>query len=258
MADETMIPGKRSCEQLQVAAFAGVGPLVMTGWERAESLSHKHWFRWWNSPDRPETFCGRPVVIVPAHEETMVTHSTMVSQIDAAVAAARRAAERELSSLRRKADAIEAENADLLNSLLNVTGDNSCWLPEGVDIGPIPPWAEFQDSCRRHHTQISTEHGVLEGCKTIAQLEQENARLRAGMYTLYPAAAWTEEDSTVLWWHLPVSEPPYVGAHECMGEHQVWGPTTCAMRQRDGWLTHWSRIPDPRKMIALDGSEVKP
>jgi len=81
---------------------------------------------------------------------------------------------------------------------------------------------------------------------------QENAKLRAEAqlaerrYTeLHPSSEWHEDIGTVLWWHLPVQEPPYVGAHECMDERdRVGRPTACAQFQRQGWLTHWSYLPN--------------
>lgn len=61
---------------------------------------------------------------------------------------------------------------------------------------------------------------------------------------LYPQWDWTEEDGTVLWWHLPIKEPPYVGSHSCMGEKDSGGSwTDCRSLQVQGFLTHWSRIP---------------
>lgn len=62
--------------------------------------------------------------------------------------------------------------------------------------------------------------------------------------TVLPAADWREEDGDVLWWHFPVCEPPIVGSHEGMGTKDRFGePTDCARLQREGWLTHWSKIP---------------
>lgn len=60
-------------------------------------------------------------------------------------------------------------------SLRNRIGDGLCWFTEG---DPIPPKEEFLQSCERYHAQIATKHGVLQGGKTIAQLEADNERLR--------------------------------------------------------------------------------
>ncbi len=74
-------------------------------------------------------------------------------------------------------DALKAENASLRNRL----GDNFCWIgtPEQLEIAKALPWPEMQESCRRYHAQISS-HGtsVFTGGKTIAQLEDENEKLR--------------------------------------------------------------------------------
>lgn len=77
------------------------------------------------------------------------------------------------------------------------------------------------------------------------------------LFSLRPASEWREEDGAVLWWHLPVQEPPEVGYGPGAGECRAGGtPTECALALASGWLTHWSRIPDPRKMVATDGEAV--
>lgn len=61
----------------------------------------------------------------------------------------------------------------------------------------------------------------------------------------------------VIWWHLPVCEPPYVGFGPGAGEcHADGTPTTCANGIESGWLTHWSFLSDPRRMTATDGAKV--
>jgi len=57
----------------------------------------------------------------------------------------------------------------------NQAGDNLCWLKDD-EIGSIPPEAEFLESCRRFHGQMSGR--TLAGSMTIAQLEAEIERLR--------------------------------------------------------------------------------
>lgn len=65
----------------------------------------------------------------------------------------------------------------------------------------------------------------------------------------HAADEWRESDGAVLWWHLPVCEPPLVGAHPCMEECEASGqPTECRRLIEINWLTHWSRLPDPRMM----------
>jgi hypothetical protein len=83
-----------------------------------------------------------------------------------------------------------------------------------------------------------------------AKAEQDVARLT----TLRPASEYHEDYGAVVWWHVPVCEPPYVGPGEGMGESDMYGePTTCARLQRDGWLTHFTELPN----ISGD-DEVKP
>lgn len=76
-----------------------------------------------------------------------------------------------------EADQLQKENERIRAGLLNQHGDDLCWLDE--QKGKIPPRAEFLESCSRFHAQISGTVGTLSGCMTIAQLETENARLRA-------------------------------------------------------------------------------
>jgi hypothetical protein len=70
---------------------------------------------------------------------------------------------------------LRAEREELIDSVLNQSGDNLCWLtPAEIKI---PPRDQFLESCARYHAQISGERGELTGCKTIAQLETEVYRL---------------------------------------------------------------------------------
>lgn len=64
------------------------------------------------------------------------------------------------------------------------------------------------------------------------------------IHTLRPLDEWHEDYGTVLWWHLPIQEPPYVGQGPGMGESTLdGGPTTCRKLIEYGWLTHWSPLP---------------
>lgn len=63
--------------------------------------------------------------------------------------------------------------------------------------------------------------------------------------TMRPASEWNEEDGAVIWWHVPVCEPPYVGAGPGSGEREADGePTPCASQIESGWLTHWTPLPN--------------
>lgn len=72
------------------------------------------------------------------------------------------------------------EISELRSSILNIEGDNLCWIH---DPGTkIPPQKEFLESCRRFHGQMASIRGVLEpGSKTIAQLEREATELRVAL-----------------------------------------------------------------------------
>lgn len=55
---------------------------------------------------------------------------------------------------------------------------------------------------------------------------------------------WHDDDGCVLWWHVPVQEPPEVGYGPGAGEKNADGTeTTCARLIREGWFTYWTRIP---------------
>lgn len=76
-------------------------------------------------------------------------------------------------------------------------------------------------------------------------------------YVLQPESEWTEEDGNVLWWHLPICEPPMVGQHFRMGGQRLNGEQVeCERLIEEGWLTHWSRIPEFRKMTVTDGAPL--
>jgi hypothetical protein len=65
----------------------------------------------------------------------------------------------------------------LKKAVLNKQGDELCWFSD-PEKAKILPEGEFLESCRRYHQQLSGERGVFTEGRTIAQLEEENARLR--------------------------------------------------------------------------------
>lgn len=76
------------------------------------------------------------------------------------------------------------ENERLRSAVLNAAGDDLCRFSQEeiqqmrLGMIKIPPWEEFGPSCKRFHDSMAAERGVLEGGKTIAQLEAENELLR--------------------------------------------------------------------------------
>jgi len=58
----------------------------------------------------------------------------------------------------------------------NIAGDSRCWLADAQ--APLPPKEEFLESCKRFYDQTTARDGVLTGCRTISQLEEENQQLR--------------------------------------------------------------------------------
>jgi hypothetical protein len=68
-----------------------------------------------------------------------------------------------------------------------------------------------------------------------------------------PAEEWNDEDGAVLWWHLPIGEPPMVGYGPGSDDAIVDGrPSTCAVLIGQGYLTHWSPLPDTRRLVAIE------
>ena len=62
----------------------------------------------------------------------------------------------------------------------------------------------------------------------------ESNRAKASAYeTLHPAETWTEEDSYVIWWRVPIEESPYIGTPN----DTSW---------IDDYYTHWSVLPRAR------------
>jgi hypothetical protein len=83
--------------------------------------------------------------------------------------------------------------------------------------------------------------------KAIAEaLFRAHERALAPYRQLRPVADWHDDDGTVLWWHLPVDDPPYVGSGPGANERKANGrPTECALLIQQGFLTHWTPIPQP-------------
>lgn len=51
---------------------------------------------------------------------------------------------------------------------------------------------------------------------------------------LHPLSEWNEDDGNVLWWKLPIDEPPYAGMPLDL-EWQHWN--------YGNYYTHWSMLP---------------
>ena len=81
---------------------------------------------------------------------------------------------------------------------------------------------------------------------------------RKDIFRLYPTAEYHECFGSVLWHHLPLCEPPYVGSGPGMMESDRFGnPTTCRRLIEQGWLTHWSFLPDDRKFVIVEDGVVQ-
>ncbi len=85
--------------------------------------------------------------------------------------------EREMNHRNERLMQAEERIERLQASVRNQAGDNLCWFDPATT--QIPPQSEFLESCRRYHAQILEKTGVLEGSRTIAQLEARVAKLEA-------------------------------------------------------------------------------
>lgn len=82
-------------------------------------------------------------------------------------------------------------------AMKNAMGDDLCWYEASVQI---PPQAEFLESCRRFHAQISAANGELgPGCMTIAQLEAELARERQRRFGILRVTGCSHSTACSIW-----------------------------------------------------------
>jgi len=68
------------------------------------------------------------------------------------------------------------------------------------------------------------------------------------LFILRPRSEYHEDFGIVLWWRLPVQEPPLVGMNM---DNEVG-----ALEDYPDGPTHWSPLPDPRFMTASDNAEI--
>lgn len=75
--------------------------------------------------------------------------------------------------------------------------------------------------------------------------------------TLRPLAEYHEDHGSVIWWHLPISEPPVIGGGPGDGAETRDGePTSCQELHDRGWLTHWSPLPRSEDMRTSDDAKL--
>jgi hypothetical protein len=98
-------------------------------------------------------------------------------------------------------------------------------------------------------TRISLHDEAL-AAKSGTELAQRQHILR-------PASEYHDDLGSVLWFHLPIEEPPMVGYGPGSGEANADGTSTACARLLDkGWLTHFALLPDCRFLRASDGAAV--
>jgi hypothetical protein len=82
------------------------------------------------------------------------------------------------------------------------------------------------------------------GCALHQKIEHQDFRAEAfaRLHTLHPIDTYHEDQGVVMWWLLPVIEPPYVGTPM----DDSW----------PGYHTHWSYLPKIELLTAEDGAVI--
>jgi len=112
-------------------------------------------------------------------------------------------------------------------------------LKEYLEGGHYTPSFGRLDTAIAEVNQIAAERDKWEN--------RANALERVVM-TLRAADDWHEDDGFVLWWTVPIEEPPYVGSPLCSdwpGYHTHWTPVICPNDGRD-------KEGDPRAINELE------
>lgn len=151
--------------------------------------------------------------------------------------------------LRERAEKAEADLATARERIATLErqyiAELGAQIAEGVEAIEQCAYCGHQEATREEimkHVQGCPQHPISAMQKRIAALEADGKRLA----TLRPASEYHEDYGTVLWWHLPICEPPYIGAGEGMNDSNADGtPTDCRRLIEEGWLTHWTPIPQP-------------
>lgn len=124
-----------------------------------------------------------------------------------------------------------------------VFSDGTCAIRWLTEFRSTSVWASFADAMAVHgHFEprygtelrwLDPELGAVISVAPDARCAQARPREQA-----YPLEEYHEDIGPVLWWHLPVCEPPHVGQP---GDSD-W---------IDGWYTHWTPLNLPHN--AEDG-----
>ncbi len=122
----------------------------------------------------------------------------------------------------------ELDSRDALE--LTIAGNRcvACSLHEREELIDILDKAVPDDGSR---ADSATELRMY--VNSFDSLKAENAELRR----LRPLDEWHEDYGSVLWWKLPIEEPPYVGDPLC----DTW---------IDDYYTHWTPLPIPDQATA--------
>lgn len=101
--------------------------------------------------------------------------------------------------------------------------------------------------------QISRVRGMAAGGETWDLSDNDRAALNTVLevldktHTLRPAGEYYDELGFVIWWHLPISEPPEIARE----------PDSIPEGYPDGWQTRFSLLPDQRLLRTSDGAALQ-
>lgn len=98
--------------------------------------------------------------------------------------------------------------------------------------------------------------GLLE---TLTRLE-EAERLLHQLHQLRPGEDWHEDLGNVLWWWLPIREPPYVGTpldSNWPGYHTMWSPLPSCRAVADD-MQHQRQVRRQRQMLKPSRQDALP
>ena len=158
---------------------------------------------------------------------------------------AKRYLEHMASQLQARVDELE-QTRDMLQHRIEVmTGDK-----------PVTTWTSAWGSDTRLKEHDTIEMPNISGQQSQAYkrgFDDAKARFKEleALFKLIPANQWHEDMGDVLWFHVPIQEPPYVGSPRDCNWSDVWPSGETA----ETWYTHFIPLPPESLLIAQEASD---